>query len=99
MKSIVIGTVRGDSGVTVCSICSVTHLVNVVMERIVVRRGGAEVIVEGVQHSPLGLAHDRMHGGVKGRKKSKKDKLREAAAAAAAAAQRRGEAEQNNMQG
>lgn len=61
--------------------------------------GGAEVIVEGVQHSPLGLAHDRMHGGVKGRKKSKKDKLREAAAAAAAAAQRRGEAEQNNMQG
>ena len=57
------------------------------------------MIVEGVQHSPLGLAHDRMHGGVKGRKKSKKDKLREAAAAAAAAAQRRGEAEQNNMQG
>ena len=46
--------------------------------------GFVEGLVPGVQHSPLGLAHDRMHGGVKGRKKSKKDKLREAAAAAAA---------------
>ena len=46
--------------------------------------GFVEGLVQGVQHSPLGLAHDRMHGGVKGRKKSKKDKLREAAAAAAA---------------
>ena len=36
----------------------------------------------GVRHSRLGLAHDRMHGGVKGRGKSKKDKLREAARAA-----------------
>jgi len=35
--------------------------------------------VEGVQHSKYGLAHDRMHGGVKGRKLSKKDKLRLAA--------------------
>ena len=40
----------------------------------------------GMRHSHLGLAHDRMHGGVKGRRKSKKDKLREAAAAAAAVA-------------
>ena len=43
--------------------------------------------VPGVQHSSLGLAHDRMHGGVKGRRMSKKDKLR---AAAAAAPSRRG---------
>ena len=40
-------------------------------------------IVPGVVHSPKGLAHDRMHGGVKGKRKSKKDKLREAAALAA----------------
>ena len=39
--------------------------------------------VPGVRHSRLGLAHDRMHGGVKGRRMSKKDKLRAAAAAAA----------------
>eukprot|EP00966_Prymnesium_polylepis_P065415 1518426-Prymnesium_polylepis.1 len=30
----------------------------------------------GVRHSKLGLAHDRMHGGVKGKRMSKKDKLR-----------------------
>lgn len=42
-------------------------------------------VVPGVTHSKLGLAHDRMHGGVKGKRKSKKDKLREAAAAAASA--------------
>ena len=50
--------------------------------------GGAALqgAVAGVRHSHLGLAHDRMHGGVKGRRKSKKDKLREAAAAAAAVA-------------
>lgn len=40
-------------------------------------------VVPGVKHSSMGLAHDRMHGGVKGRRKSKKDKLREQAAAAA----------------
>ena len=40
-----------------------------------------EVQVPGVEHSRLGLAHDRMHGGVKGRRMSKKDKLRAAAAA------------------
>ena len=44
--------------------------------------GGAGV--PGVHHSRLGLAHDRMHGGVKGGRKSKKDKLREQAQAAAA---------------
>ena len=38
-----------------------------------------EGVVPGVRHSALGLAHDRMVGGVKGRRKSKKDKLREAA--------------------
>ena len=44
---------------------------------------GAASLVPGVVHSRLGLAHDRMHGGVKGRRKSKKDKLREQHAAAA----------------
>jgi len=34
--------------------------------------------IPGVVHSEKGLAHDRMFGGVKGRRKSKKDKLREA---------------------
>ena len=42
--------------------------------------------VPGVRHSRLGLAHDRMHGGVKGRRMSKKDKLRAAAAREAARA-------------
>lgn len=37
-------------------------------------------VVPGVRHSRLGLAHDRMHGGVKGRRMSKKDKLRAEAA-------------------
>ncbi|KAL3797283.1 hypothetical protein HJC23_004575 [Cyclotella cryptica] len=35
--------------------------------------------IPGVVHSEKGLAHDRMFGGVKGRRKSKKDKLRKAA--------------------
>lgn len=39
----------------------------------------------GTKHSNLGLAHDRMHGGIKGRRKSKKDRLREKAAREAAA--------------
>ena len=43
--------------------------------------GGAGV--PGVHHSRLGLAHDRMHGGIKGGRKSKKDKLREQARRAA----------------
>ena len=38
------------------------------------------ISVPGAAHSQKGLAHDRMFGGVKGRRKSKKDKLREAAA-------------------
>ena len=41
--------------------------------------------VPGAMHSEKGLEHDRTFGGIKGRRKSKKDKLREAAAAAAAA--------------
>jgi len=48
--------------------------------------GGAGV--PGVSHSRLGLAHDRMHGGVKGGRKSKKDRLREQAMEQAAAARR-----------
>jgi len=36
--------------------------------------------VPGAIHSEKGLAHDRMFGGIKGRRKSKKDKLREGAA-------------------
>jgi len=36
--------------------------------------------VPGAKHSERGLAHDKMFGGVKGRRKSKKDRLREAAA-------------------
>ena len=39
--------------------------------------------VPGAVHSSRGLDHDKMFGGVKGRKKSKKDKLREKAASAA----------------
>jgi hypothetical protein len=34
----------------------------------------------GTAHSSRGLAFDRMHGGVKGKRKSKKDRLREQAA-------------------
>lgn len=45
-----------------------------------VQSAAARLSVPGAQHSKQGLAHDRMHGGVKGRRKSKKDKLREAAA-------------------
>jgi superfamily II DNA/RNA helicase len=40
----------------------------------------ARISPEGTLHSDLGLAHDRMFGGIKGRRKSKKDKLRESAA-------------------
>jgi ATP-dependent RNA helicase RhlE len=49
-------------------------------------RAGGEVelvTMPGVRHSKMGLAHDRMHGGVKGRRLSKKDKLRAAHVAAA----------------
>jgi ATP-dependent RNA helicase RhlE len=44
--------------------------------------GAGEAAVPGVRHSRLGLAHDRMHGGVKGRRMSKKDQLRAQHAAA-----------------
>lgn len=42
----------------------------------------ATASVPGAVHSENGLEHDRTFGGIKGRRKSKKDKLREAAAAA-----------------
>jgi superfamily II DNA/RNA helicase len=45
-----------------------------------VTSGAATVKVEGVAHSQAGLAHDKMFGGIKGRRKSKKDKAREKAA-------------------
>lgn len=53
------------------------------------KRSAASVVVEGVKHSDSGLAHDKMFGGIKGRKKSKKDKLREKAAREAAAAEKK----------
>ena len=40
----------------------------------------ARISAPGTTHSTQGLAHDRMHGGIKGRRKSKKDRLREKAA-------------------
>jgi len=45
-----------------------------------VQSAAAKLSTPGAKHSVQGLAHDQMHGGVKGRRKSKKDKLREAAA-------------------
>jgi len=50
-----------------------------------IRSQASKASVPGAKHSDMGLAHDKMHGGVKGRRKSKKDKLREAAARKAAA--------------
>ena len=50
-----------------------------------VQSRASRLSVPGVKHSQKGLAHDRMHGGIKGRRKSKKDKLREKAAREAAA--------------
>jgi superfamily II DNA/RNA helicase len=46
---------------------------------------GSRIGVPGTVHSEKGLAHDRMFGGIKGRRKSKKDKLREEGAAKSAA--------------
>jgi len=43
---------------------------------------GTKINVSGVQHSSKGLVHDKMFGGIKGRRKSKKDKIREDAARA-----------------
>ena len=48
------------------------------------KRAATTVVVEGIQHSGAGIAHDRMFGGIKGGRKSKKDKVREEAAKAAA---------------
>mmetsp|Transcript_22050 Transcript_22050/g.63218 ORF Transcript_22050/g.63218 Transcript_22050/m.63218 type:complete len:631 (-) Transcript_22050:39-1931(-) len=45
-----------------------------------VQAAATRLSTPGAKHSVQGLAHDQMHGGVKGRKKSKKDKLRESAA-------------------
>ena len=45
---------------------------------------GSKTSIPGVAHSDKGLAHDKMFGGIKGRRKSKKDRLREAAAKKAA---------------
>jgi superfamily II DNA/RNA helicase len=44
---------------------------------------GSRISSPDVVHSPKGLVHDRMFGGIKGRRKSKKDRLREAEARAA----------------
>mmetsp|Transcript_30557 Transcript_30557/g.65468 ORF Transcript_30557/g.65468 Transcript_30557/m.65468 type:complete len:640 (+) Transcript_30557:183-2102(+) len=44
----------------------------------------SDMSTPGAVHSQKGLAHDRVFGGVKGRRKSKKDRLREAEAAKAA---------------
>lgn len=46
----------------------------------VIQSEAVTIQVDGVQHSNAGLAHDRMFGGIKGRRKSKKDRLREKAA-------------------
>lgn len=45
-----------------------------------IESAASDMSVPGATHSQKGLAHDRMFGGVKSRRKSKKDKLREAAA-------------------
>ena len=50
-----------------------------------VKSEASRISAPGTQHSSLGLAHDRMHGGIKGHRKSKKDRLREKAARQAAA--------------
>jgi superfamily II DNA/RNA helicase len=49
-----------------------------------VKRAASCISAPGTAHSNLGLAHDRMHGGIKGFRKSKKDRLREKAAREAA---------------
>jgi superfamily II DNA/RNA helicase len=47
------------------------------------KKATSEQSLPGVQHSNEGLAHDKMYGGIKGARKSKKDKLREAVTRAA----------------
>lgn len=48
-----------------------------------IEAAAGHISVPGAVHSSKGLEHDRIFGGMKGRRKSKKDKLREAAAKAA----------------
>jgi len=55
-------------------------------ERWAIEVAGSKMSTPGTKHSSKGLVHDKMFGGIKGHRKSKKDKLREAAARAAAAA-------------
>jgi superfamily II DNA/RNA helicase len=50
-----------------------------------VKSEASRISAPGTVHSKLGLAHDRMHGGIKGHRKSKKDRLREKAARKAGA--------------
>jgi len=49
-----------------------------------IQSSASQISPSGTQHSSRGLAHDRMAGGIKGRRKSKKDRLREQAARKAA---------------
>jgi len=52
-------------------------------EKWTIEARGSKIGIPGAVHSTKGIAWDRMNGGVKGRRKSKKDKLREQAAAVA----------------
>lgn len=45
-----------------------------------VKSAASRISAPGTQHSTKGLDHDRMNGGIKGHRRSKKDKLREEAA-------------------
>jgi len=49
-------------------------------ERWTIEAAGSRMSTPGTKHSSKGLVHDKMFGGIKGHRKSKKDKLREAAA-------------------
>lgn len=53
-------------------------------ERWEIEAEASRISVPGTIHSNKGLAHDRMFGGIKGHRKSKKDRQREAAAKEAA---------------
>jgi superfamily II DNA/RNA helicase len=43
----------------------------------IIQSAASRIGAPGTAHSSRGLAHDRMNGGIKGRRKSKKDRLRE----------------------
>lgn len=45
-----------------------------------IQASASQISPSGTRHSSRGLAHDKMNGGIKGRRKSKKDRLREQAA-------------------